>query len=169
MKLRELEKKDAELMLEWMHDRNVVHWLNTDFDSKTIADCEKFIEISSFDNENVHMAIVDENDVYMGTVSLKHVDLEHKNAEFAITIRKMAMGKGFSAFGMSEIIKIGLEKIGLEEIYWCVSNKNVRAVRFYDKNCYTRTSNVPESILNQYDVDIQKDLIWYVVRNDVGV
>ena len=51
MKLRELEKKDAELMLEWMHDRNVVHWLNTDFDSKTIADCEKFIEISSFDNE----------------------------------------------------------------------------------------------------------------------
>ena len=39
MHLRRLERKDAPLMLEWMHDRNVIKDLNTDFASKTIDDC----------------------------------------------------------------------------------------------------------------------------------
>lgn len=163
MQLRKLLRKDAEFMLEWMHDGDVVHWLNADFGTKTIKDCIEFIEESNADNKNLHLAIVDDLDNYMGTVSLKHICLRNKNAEFAITVRKCAMGKGYADFGMKEILTYGMDKLGLEHIYWCVSTANVRAVRFYDKNHYIRIDNVPEEIREHYDIKLQKNLIWYAV------
>ena len=54
------------------------------------------------------------------------------------------MGKGYSRYGMNEIIKIGLENMNLSRIYWYVDKKNQRAIRFYDKNGYQRVS--PEII-----------------------
>lgn len=136
MKLRKLQLKDAPFMLEWMHDKSVVENMQTDFASKTIEDCENFIQAANSTVHDLHLAIVDENDIYMGTVSLKHI--ENNAAEFAITVRKSAMGKGYSHFGMVEILRIGLEDLGLDRIYWCVSSNNKRAVRFYDKNGYQR-------------------------------
>lgn len=138
MYLRELKQKDAPLMLEWMHDPSVVENLQTDFGSKTIEDCERFIENSQVDNHNVHFAIADEADEYQGTVSLKHID--NGSAEFAITIRASAMGRGISSVAMSQIIQYGFKEKGLNSIYWCVSPENKRAVRFYDKNGYHRVS-----------------------------
>lgn len=162
MNLRKLEKKDAELMLEWMHDDSVVHHLSANFAAKTIDDCYNFIRASQSFDTDINLAIVDDMDEYMGTVSLKHIDREMKTAEFAITIRKCAMGKGYSAYGMQEILKRGLEEYGLDKIYWCVSQVNVRAVRFYDKNMYVRTQDVPENIKSNYTDDQNKDFIWYV-------
>ena len=162
MNVRYLDIKDAELMLEWMHDLDVVSDLYTDFMSLTLEDCKKFIKESKKNQENLHLAIVDQNDTYMGTVSLKHIDEDGKTAEFAITIRSCAMGKGFSKFGMTQILQIGIEKIGLKKIYWCVSKNNIRAIPFYDKNMYNRTLNVPNKILNNYDLVERPNLIWYV-------
>lgn len=102
MNLRELKPQDAPLMLEWMQDASVVQYMGTDFASKTLEDCETFIQSSQNDSEFLHRAIVDEEDIYMGTVSLKHIDPLKRCAEFAITIRKDAMGKGYSDFGMRE-------------------------------------------------------------------
>ena len=42
--LRRLKQSDAPLMLEWMHDEDVVHFMKADFQHKTLSDCEKFIE-----------------------------------------------------------------------------------------------------------------------------
>ncbi len=136
MKLRNLKKKDASLMLEWMHDSTVVENMQADFTRKTIQDCEAFIDASRHDKENIHLAIVDDSDEYMGTVSLKHVTCSE--AEFAIALRKSAMGRGYSKYGMEEIIRHGLDDLGLTSVYWCVSPENKRAVRFYDKNGYRR-------------------------------
>lgn len=136
MNLRKLELKDAPLMLEWMHDPDVVQNMQADFAHKSLSDCENFIRASQTDNKNLHLAVVDEDNAYMGTVSLKNI--ENGAAEFAITVRKDAMGKGFSKYAMSEIIRIGIEKLKLKSVYWCVSPENKRAVKFYDKNGYTR-------------------------------
>lgn len=136
MKLRKLENKDADRMLEWMHDDNVVEFMQADFKNKTIDDCENFIRTAKNDICNCHMAIVNDNDEYMGTVSLKNI--QNDNAEFAITICRDAMGMGYSKFGMHEIIRYGFEELDLANIYWCVSPENKRAIKFYDKNGYPR-------------------------------
>ncbi len=136
MKLRKLKEKDTELMLEWMHDPLVVENLQNDFTTKTIEDCRCFIMAAQDADQNMHLAIVNNEDEYMGTVSLKNITKQ--NAEFAIAIRRCAMGQGYSKYGMSEIIEIGLEELGLDEIYWYVDPNNERAIRFYDKNGYKR-------------------------------
>lgn len=166
MNLRKLELKDAPLMLEWMHDESVTEYLQTDFSTKTDEDCRKFISESWNDPENIHLAIVDDNDTYQGTVSLKHIT--EISAEFAITIRRLAMGKGISKAAMEEMLEIGFERLSLSKIYWCVSPENERAVRFYDKNGYQRISQPRKLLLGGYTPTQIAFYIWYQKTRDGG-
>lgn len=161
MQLRKLELKDAPFMLEWMHDDNVTHNLNTDFASKKIEDAEAFILASADISHDLHMAIVSDTDEYMGTVSLKHVDKKNGNAEFAIIVRKIAMGRGYAWYGMIEIIHFAFEKMNLDCVYWCVSEKNVRAISFYNKHGFHETIDVTQDILDRYKG--KDNLLWYSV------
>lgn len=164
MRLRELELKDAPLMLEWMHDKSIVEKLRGNFEKKTIEDCEAFIKLSKNKEENIHLAIVSDEDEYMGTVSLKNVD--EGSAEFAITVRKISMGRGYSWFGMEEILKLAFEKYGLESVYWCVSRENDRAVRFYDKHNFHEALDIPPHVLKRYEG--VNNLKWYsFLKGDV--
>jgi len=149
-------------MLEWMHDADCVGKLQSDFMSKTLDDCNNFINYAQTPKDDLHLAIADDNDTYMGTVSLKHIDLTQKRAEFAISIRSCAMGKGLSHAAMTAILEKGLQEMGLEEIYWCVSPENKRAVRFYDKNGYPRART--ESVCAPHYTPAQiQSYIWYAV------
>lgn len=161
MRLRKLEQKDARFMLEWMHDESVVRHMSANFSEKTLQDCQQFIEYSQNCEDDLNLAIVDQDDTYMGTVSLKHINYHEKTAEFAITIRKAAMGQGYSAYGMQEIIRMGLEELGLQRILWCVSKKNERAVRFYDKHNYKRVMDIPKFYRDMYSEEQLLDFIWY--------
>lgn len=166
MRLRNLEIKDAPFMLEWMHDENVVEKLRGNFKEKTLVDAESFIIASENKENDIHLAIVSDEDEYMGTVSLKNIERNNNSAEFAITVRKYAMGRGYSWYGMEEIIQRGFEIYGLDSIYWCVSRENERAVRFYDKHNFHEAVDIPDDILKRYkDMD---DLKWYsVLKGDV--
>lgn len=158
MYLRELKLEDAPRMLEWMHDIDVVKNMRGNFMSKTIEDCKSFIE-SSVSEKDIHLAIASDTDEYMGTVSLKHI--ENESAEFAITVHRDAMGRGYSWYGISKIMEKAFNDYGLESVYWCVSKSNVRAVRFYDKHNFHEALDIPENILNRYKgID---DLKWYSV------
>jgi diamine N-acetyltransferase len=161
-RLRKLNIKDAPFMLEWMHDESVTGNLQTQFTSKTIDDCILFIKNSLNDKNNLHLAIVDNKDYYMGTVSLKHIT--DKTAEFGITVRTVAMGKGFSKYGMETILKYGFRKLGLISIFWCVSPNNKRAIRFYDKNGYSRIDMKNKNIEGYTRQQID-NYLWYESTN----
>lgn len=160
MKLRKLELKDAPLMLEWMHDKSVVEDLRTNFLKKTMEDCENFIRGSWDDKKNWNMAIVDESDTYMGTISLKNI--QNRSAEFGITIRKAAMGKGYAIQAMREVLRIGFEEMKLEKIFWCVSPNNKRAVRFYDKNGFERADANQIDRIEGYTKEQIGSYLWYL-------
>lgn len=156
MRLRELGNQDAPFMLEWMHDKDVVKNLRADFELKTIDDCKAFIKNARDFRDSLHLAIVNDNNEYMGTVSLKHIT--KKNAEFGITVRSCAMGKGFSGFGMKAIIDLGFKELGLQEIYWCVDPENKRALKFYDKQNYM-ACNAPS--FAKYTDEEKKKYLWF--------
>ena len=162
MKLRKLKPEDAPLMLEWMHDEDVVRDLKANFAEKTIEDCLGFIEAAQNTDEDLHLAIVDDSDEYMGTASLKHI--HNGTAEFGISIRKCAMGQGLSRLGMQEIIRVGLDELGLDEVFWCVDPINRRAVRFYDKNGYQRCSS--PACAQGYSDEEKERYYWYSVRKE---
>jgi len=161
MKIRSLELKDAPYMLEWMHDADIVKDLSTNFAEKSIADCEDFILSSKESSVNLHLAITSDSDEYMGTVSLKHINRENASAEFAITVRKSAMGSGYAWFGMVESIRVAFEELGLNCVYWCVSKQNTRAIAFYEKHGFKEAFDIPANILARYKRIT--DLKWYSV------
>ena len=167
MKIRKLCLKDAPFMLEWMHDEDVVKDLQANFMAKTMQDCENFIVAAQNIDTDLHMAIVDDNDEYMGTVSLKHIS--KGKAEFGITIRKKAMGKGYSKAAMHEIIEYGFKDLNIESIYWCVNAINRRAIRFYDKNGYIKININETKLFNtilemgSYTEEQIKKYVWYEI------
>lgn len=158
LKLRPLKQSDAEQMLEWMNDKSVVEKLQGNFMEKTLEDCRKFIE-NSRNEHNIHLAIADDKDNYMGTVSLKHIT--PFSAEFAIAIRKEAMGKGFSKWAMKEILNKALLDYKVEYVYWCVAEDNERAIKFYDKNGYKRVEPADIEITGEYTRQQIDAYIWY--------
>lgn len=172
MKLRNLEIKDAIHMLEWMHDENVLVGLQRKkFINKTIDDCKIFINNTKKDKYNVNLAIVDENDIYMGTVSLKNLNYIRKDAEFAITIRTCAMGKGFGVFAMKEIMKYAFNVLNLESVYWNVLSDNIRAINLYNKLGFKQISEVNEEILLEHKdlLNTNKKFLWYIVNKNEKV
>lgn len=161
MILRELCAQDQKPMLEWMHDKDVVSDLKGNFLDKTLQDCAAFIENSRNDPQNLHFAIADDHNHYMGTVSLKHIHPDW--AEFAIVVGKAAMGTGISKAAMKEMLDYGITQLGLAKIYWCVSKENTRAVRFYDKNGYVKSEEIPTELKAAYKQEGDA-LLWYYYK-----
>lgn len=158
MRLRQLQDKDAEYMLEWMHDENVVSNLGKDFRHMTIADCRNFIRNAEADETNRHYAIVDDRDEYMGTISLKNINYDEKHAEYAISCRSRAIGHGFARAATEQLFTIAYEKFGLNLLYLDVYDFNVRAQKMYEKTGFVRTKK-PDFLTEEYD----DRLLWYQI------
>lgn len=140
MTIRKLEEKDLAGMLEWMHDEDVTRYLQADFSSMTKDAAHAFIDEAHGQDENSaawHFAIVDENDDYMGTISLKNIDRKSKNAEYAIVTSKRAHGKGYARKASEEILAVGFDELELERIYLCVTTDNIPANKLYQKLGFT--------------------------------
>ena len=166
--LRQLRIDDADRMMEWMHNESIVRDLHSDFMNKEKDDCISFILQAETDISGVHFAITDSSDIYLGTVSLRIAN--PKMAEFAIVMHPDAIGKGIARGGMKEIISYGINKMGLELIFWCVSKSNFRAIKFYESQEYERFSIFDvKQIYNyarcRYSDNEINDLIWYKVSS----
>lgn len=166
MRLRDLKLKDASFMHEWMHDSDVVEKLRSDFSRKTIVDCEIFIKEADDKRRNIHLAIVSDEDEYMGTVSLKSIDRDNNSAELAVVVRKDAMSRGYAWFGIEEILERAFEEYDLECVYWCVRKDDTRSIRFYDKHNFHEAIDIPASVLKRYEG--MDNLKWYsFLKGDV--
>lgn len=169
--LRPLQLSDAPLMLEWMHDHELVKDLHKDFSSMTIENCENFIKKAQDDKDNIHLAIADSSDEYLGTASLKDIDTTLRIAEFGIVVRRCATGKGYSIEAMKQILNKGFKDLHLRQIYWCVDSENKRALRFYDKNGYNRVNLKDYHVLythivesGDYEQDKIDSYVWYIAE-----
>lgn len=130
--LRKLEEKDIPGMLEWMHDPEVNRWFRFDADQMTAEKARNFIA-GSFTETNRHYAIVSESDEYLGTVSLENIDMENRNAVFAMSMRRAAWGTGIAVSVSKKIQQIAFEEMGLERIYLNTLGENNRAKKFFEK------------------------------------
>lgn len=134
--LRKLQKKDAQGMLEWMHDEEIQQNFQTDMLNRDYKDVLSFIENAVTEPEegkNIHYAIVDEKDEYLGTISLKNVDLISKKAEYAICLRKNAQGHGIAGEATMQLLKKAFEEFGLGRVYLNVLADNEKAIHLYQK------------------------------------
>ncbi|MBR4659237.1 MAG: GNAT family N-acetyltransferase [Clostridia bacterium] len=133
VKLRPLCRKDAPFMLEWMADPEITCFFRFDASSVSLETCEEYIERAAKAENAAHFAIVDANDEYLGTISLKDVDRERGCAEYAISTRKRAHGTGAAMQATKMLLEYAFDTLGLEKVYLNVLADNGRANAFYRK------------------------------------
>lgn len=161
-KLRELQIKDVDRMYEWMSDPDVTNSLTIGRFLNSKDKIQDFIKNSWTDRNNIHFAIVTDEDDYVGTVSLKNINYIDRNAEYAIAIHKDFWGEGFANYATDRIISYGFKKLNLHKIYLNVISSNVRANKFYGKYGFIKEGTFKEHMyLNGEMVDLN----WYCILN----
>ena len=160
--LRKLEEKDVEYMLEWMHDPEVTKNFQADFLSMTKERVLNFVQ-NSFSEETQHFAFVNEQDEYLGTISLKHISEDSHNAEYAIVTRVCAQGTGAAKKATYELLEYAFEELKLHKVYLNVIATNERARALYEKCGFKYEGLAREHFYIQGEY---RDMCWYGITVD---
>lgn len=134
--LRELRQSDAIIMLEWMHDMELVKAFREDFISKTMDDAREFVVNSAVLANNrcaYHYAVANRNDEYLGTISLDNVDWKNMCAEYVVALHRKAQGHRVGITATKQILSKAFDELGLQRVYLDCLDDNFRALRMYDK------------------------------------
>ena len=161
--LRPLMEKDASRMVEMMHDPQTTRYLQIGGPDYTLDTALGFICMSSDESQNLHRAVVDEADVYQGSVSLKHIDREKKEAEYAISMHPQAQGKGAAKAASAAILELAWS-LGLKRVYLNVLQRNERANRFYQKFGFRYTHSTEMDFRGSAET-----LHWYECKREEGI
>lgn len=161
--LRELKEKDAPLMLEWMHDENIQKFFQKNMMTTTLEDAKTFcnsskIPLSPVEGQSIHFAIVNENDEYLGTISLKDISLANKTAEYAISTRKSVHGKGVAKEATRLILEKAFREYDLHKVYLNVLEYNKAAIGLYEKCGFIYEGKAREQV---YINGKYETLKWY--------
>lgn len=166
MKLRLLEKKDIPGMLEWMHDSEVNRFFRFDADNMTTEKAEEFIDKALEDasqKRSFHFAIVDDNDEYMGTISLKDIDWDAKTGEYAISLRRSAQGKGIGSMATKQLLEFAFSEIELNRVFLNVLEDNNNAIKLYEKAGFRYEGMFKNHICIRGNI---KSLKWYGILKE---
>lgn len=159
--LRGLELSDAEPMLEWMLEPDIYEKMQYDPKEQNLEKCKNFIRESWEDKRNLHYAVTNGKNEYLGTVSLKNIDRINKKAEFAIALHPKAMGKGVSTAALCAIMEKAFCDLDLNKVYLYVRSDNERAVAFYEKCHLEYEGRFKEHIFLYGEY---RDICWYALR-----
>lgn len=160
--LRELRLDDAEYMTEFIKDKDISkQFLYTRYPFSQ-ENFKEFIRDSWRNSNNIHFAIVDEHDEYIGTISLKNINYVDRNAEYAIVTRKKYWGTKSSYEATKQIIDYGFKRLNLHKIYLNVLSSNLRAKKFYEKFGFIQDGVFKQHL---YINGKYEDLIWFSIFN----
>lgn len=157
--LRPLRSEDAPLMLEWMQDPSIACFFRFDASTMTEEKCRSFIASANLDPDSHHYAIANEQDSYLGTISLKNI--RDGRAEYAISTRKCVHGTGAAMQATREVLRIAFDELGLNTVYLNVLTENLRANAFYRKAGFQYTHTEQNALEIR---GTKKDLNWYEIR-----
>lgn len=161
MHLRDLRVDDTEGMLEWMKDPNINRYFQFDPEKVTPESVRDFILNAQSSPDHCHKAIADDQDIYMGTVSLKHINRRDKNAEYAVSLRACAAGKGAGSFATRAILHIAFNELELHKVYLNVLMDNSRAISLYEKTGFRKEGHFRDHL---YLNGAYRDLCWYSIK-----
>ena len=161
--IRNLSPKDVTRMVACLNDESVTFHMPIRRRKIDEESCLNFVKASLEDKYNKNFAIVDKDDNWMGTVSLKNIDYEKKEAEYAIITCNEAHGKGYAQQATKEILFYGFKELGLDKIYLYVAVINERANKFY-KHFGFRFDRTDKELI---EINGKKeDINWYYLLKE---
>ncbi len=166
--LRNFKKEDANFMLEWMRDDRITVFFEKPFSDYMLEDVERFClgeqnRTLQKKGDNLHLAIVNDIDEYLGTISLKNYDPIAGKAEYAIVVRKCAQGTGVARKATREILDKAFFEYNLNRVYLSVLNSNTRAIYFYMKCGFKKEGELRKHISKKNTL---QNLLYYGLMKD---
>lgn len=166
--LRELKIEDAPLMYEWMQDVDSRRWFVLDFKSFSLEDAKEFCKKNRMmkhlsDGVSIHYAIAGDNDEYLGTISLKNIDLKNMSAEYAISLRKVAQNHGIGKCATMLLLEKAFIEFRLHRVYLSVLANNESAITLYEKCGFKYEGEFRDHIYKDGKYISWK---WYGLLND---
>lgn len=134
-KLRELSRKDLNIINSWRNDKELISYLGANY---RYIDIE--IDMAWFDNylkdrnQTVRCSIVNEADEIIGLVSLTNIDYINSFAVLHIMIgNKNNRERGIGQFAIKEMLNHAFNNLNLNKVELQVLCTNERAIHVYEK------------------------------------
>lgn len=163
MKIRKYSLDDVHEMYELFKDKEVTRYLYDNYDYYSMENTKTFISNEN-NNQEIHRAIVNDEDKYVGTVSLRYIDLEEGTAELTIVVKKDYHSKGYAWFAICEILNLAFKELNVRGVYWRIDANNKRAIRFFEKHGFNKLdADIPHKIKERHIKE--KNSIWFAVLN----
>lgn len=143
--IRFLESKDAVNMFNCLSDKDNLKYLTLGYKDYSLDDCALFVKQQK--ENTINFAVVDDNDEWSGTISLKNIDKVNKKAEFAIITDKRIQGKGITGKAAKEVIRYAFDNLYLNKVFLNVVSDNTRAIGFYNKIGFSYIGESRNSVL----------------------
>ncbi len=137
--LRALDRADAETLLPWVNDQEVIRHLLIHRPTSLAAE-EAFIEAFSRSEPDVVLAICEKaTDRLIGATGLHRVDQKNRHAMFGIFIGEgAARGKGRGTEVTALMVQYAFRTLNLNRVWLHVYEDNARAIRAYEKVGFSR-------------------------------
>lgn len=161
-RLRELERKDLKRINEWRNDEELISLLGAPF--RYIGpeiDDKWFNDYLLSRNKNVRCAIVQEDDLILGLISLTNINHINQSAELHIMIGdKECRHKGAGTFAVNKIVDYAFSHLNLHRVELSVLQTNAIAIKTYEK-CGFKLEGVKKSAIYKNGKFV--DELWYAI------
>ncbi len=162
--IRTLKLEDASEMYQTLCDQKVNQYMNIDGKNSSVELCKDYIKKANKSLDCKHFAIVDEEDNWIGTISLKNIDHKVGQAEYAIITSSKVHGKGYAFHATFELLEYAFDVLKLNRVYLNVVSDNLRANQFYKKCGFVLEGTFRKAIYIKGHI---YDLNWYsMLRQD---
>jgi diamine N-acetyltransferase len=151
MRLRELERSDLETLNRWRNAPEVVEWLGAPFlYIGPEVDAQWFDEYLKARDRNIRLAILADDDRFVGCVNLTGMHPVNRSAELSIWIGETthwSQGLGFLACAAA--LEHAFRDRNLHRVFLYVLVTNERAIRLYRKLGFVEEGRLREAAFKQ--------------------
>lgn len=136
-RLRELERKDLEVINSWRNDPELIVLLGASYRFINLDVDIKWYENYMGNRENTIRCAITKSDSenILGLVSLVSVDYVNQSAEFHLMIGdKQNRRQGVGTFAVQSMLYHAFTNMNLHRVELSVVENNIAAIRLYEKN-----------------------------------
>ncbi|MFZ3131219.1 MAG: GNAT family protein [Desulfosporosinus sp.] len=133
--IRPVEEADMEIMYQWYNDQEVNLWSSGAWPLNTLQSKDqlaaKFLDGSP---DTYRYAILDENELLIGTLGFKEVNIPARSATLFVVIgNKPSWGKGYGTDALITFSRFLFTQWNFHRISLDTWDGNIRAIRVYEK------------------------------------
>ena len=160
-----IDHKEKEIVREWRNNMDIRRWMYSDH---VISEEEHamFIEGLKIDNKNSYWLARDENEGYLGVISLNRIDSANKNAYLGIYTNPYS-GKTGTGYVLIECLKrLAFHIVYLHTLKLEVIENNEKAIRFYEKSGFSEEGRLREFVFK--DGKWCDVIVMGIIKRNVG-